>query len=316
MHHSAKHIGHKPTHTHSVLLPRQAHVHLRRLPPTLVTPFISELPDKFCLASAGTLHHACRCPCETVRIPRAAPANVSGGMVEAPPPSPQLILPTRTSSTQQPPASVPPTAAREDPSPGATEAPPLAARHGHLGHHPQGPPEAAPGVPRGPHHMTTLGHTCCPSLPQGFNTCTSPRATPSNTAGTSPTLATLLSTRCTHRLLGPNHESRRPHASDLHDTSLNVFLYLLRQQPPSKASSNARSKAPIAQVRPCHPHTSTHLRQLQAFRPPVADANWQSRTCSNMPGSPNGRSPDKPQLDARHDHCLGSRDPTHMPSNS
>ena len=39
VHHSAKHT--------TAQKPRQAHVHLRRLPPTLVTPFISELHIKF-----------------------------------------------------------------------------------------------------------------------------------------------------------------------------------------------------------------------------------------------------------------------------
>ena len=47
--------------------------------------------DKFCFASTSTPHHACRCPSvlfETARIPRAAPANVSGGRVGTPPPLP------------------------------------------------------------------------------------------------------------------------------------------------------------------------------------------------------------------------------------
>ena len=64
-------MGHTITqHTQSIVrLTKQSppHVH-HRLPATLVTPFMSELQDKSCLASASTHRHACRCSCVPVLL--------------------------------------------------------------------------------------------------------------------------------------------------------------------------------------------------------------------------------------------------------
>ena len=139
VHHSAAH------HTHTqriVCLARQnpPHVH-RRLPATLVTPFMSELQDKFCLAPAGTHRHACWCTCvpipfffETARKPRAAPAT-SAAEGWGPPTPPQLTLPTRTS----PRPVDPPLPHGRPPSPRTAEAPSVG-----LTTRPPGPPPQGP----------------------------------------------------------------------------------------------------------------------------------------------------------------------------
>ena len=99
--------------------------------------------DKFCLTSAGTHRHACWCTCvpflQRLRAYRGLHPPRSAAEGWGPPTPPQLTLPTRTSprpvgpplphartprlKLQRRPSSNLPTAASEDTSPRATEAP-------------------------------------------------------------------------------------------------------------------------------------------------------------------------------------------------
>ena len=141
----ATRVHHSARHTTAYYKPRQAQVHLRRLPPTLVTPFISELHDKFCFASVGTLHpsragvHVC-CFGDCAHS-AGYTRQVRGGRVGAPHPLPNLpFRPT-------PPPTLPWTPARCNHRPVGLPQPtrgPLAwshedpsqpQQHGHPGHH-------------------------------------------------------------------------------------------------------------------------------------------------------------------------------------
>ena len=149
-----------PSHTHTqsiVRLTKQSpsHVH-HRLPATLVTPFMSELQDKFCLASASTHRHACRCTCVPVLLRLRAYRGLH-------PPSQRRKGgdPPHLPSLQPPRPVGPPLPHARAPRQKLQRHPQQPCQHGHLGHR-QSPSEAVAQGLR--HNKTTLargppGHT-------------------------------------------------------------------------------------------------------------------------------------------------------------
>ena len=155
--------------------------------------------------------------------------------------------------------------------------------------------------------------TCRRTSAQGLNTCTrKPRL---QTLPAPHQLWQRFDTQCTHGLLtifrsSNECESTVPtlaqnthraglHASDLHDTSLNLYLDLVRHQPansallpwifPPKLLGTPTPRQPTAQVRPCQPSTGKHFHT-----PPdatLADACWQSCTNSNTALEPQRQRP-------------------------
>ena len=143
-------------------------------PPTLVTPFISELHFKFCFASVGTLqqsragvHVCCFLRLRAFRGIHPPNQRRKGGDLH---PLPNLPF-RRTPPTNTPMDTGALTTCqwashsrREDPSPGTTEAPSQLLQHSHLGHRHKALLGSRPGTSSAQHHKTTRAVIFLPTI--------------------------------------------------------------------------------------------------------------------------------------------------------
>ena len=92
----------------------------------------------------------------------------------------------------------------------------------------------------------------------------------------------------------------------------------------SNASSKAHSWPPPSQARPCNPTVRdavSRFRELHALGNTYCQIGCRRHLAvtyilQHRPGAPSTKGLDEPQLVACHIHCLGSRDPTNVPSDS